>query len=271
MGDPPDNDAEVAVAMNSVTFDRSITPTRGRGSPRHNAARDRCLSRTSEDLRELEEISQTLHDIVDEGDATAKSWSARKRGVAEAEERVFAALRQTRQAHDERRRAVSEAEESARRVAETTTEQLAAARDAMDAIHEMEIVDERALGETRAALATSEAARDAALRRVADLEAALATADDAARRVPSLEKALAAADALAEHVSATESRCADDAIGAATAAAGAVGQRVADLEAALEAADAVVRDGGLRAASRAGGCWSGRGGDRRSGGSAGRR
>ena len=96
MGDPPDDDAEVAVAMNSVTFDRSITPTRGRGSPRHNAARDRCLSRTSEDLRELEEISQTLHDIVDEGDATAKSWSARKRGVAEAEERVFAALRQTR-------------------------------------------------------------------------------------------------------------------------------------------------------------------------------
>ena len=152
MGDPPDDDAEVAVAMNSVTFDRSITPTRGRGSPRHNAARDRCLSRTSEDLRELEEISQTLHDIVDEGDATAKSWSARKRGVAEAEERVFAALRQTRQAHDERRRAVSEAEESARRVAETTTEQLAAARDAMDAIHEMEIVDERALGETRLSL-----------------------------------------------------------------------------------------------------------------------
>ena len=192
MGDPPDDDAEVAVAMNSVTFDRSITPTRGRGSPRHNAARDRCLSRTSEDLRELEEISQTLHDIVDEGDATAKSWSARKRGVAEAEERVFAALRQTRQAHDERRRAVSEAEESARRVAETTTEQLAAARDAMDAIHEMEIVDERALGETRAALATSEAARDAALRRVADLEAALATADDAQIAPPSKRASMVA-------------------------------------------------------------------------------
>ena len=59
--------------------------------------------------------------------------------------------------------------------------------------------------------------------------------------MPSLEKALAAADALAEHVSATESRRADDAIGAATAAAGAVGQRVADLEAALEGLAATMK------------------------------